>query len=321
MKTASDCSNSSWSAAAIARCWSWPRCLPKTSWTHRARAPSRPWRAAGPTQPLALRGLAEPEALRLARELVAEETSPALLEQMVVESRGHPLFLRELVERMRAGTHSIGSLTLDEALRARVDSLVPEARNLLVLTALAEKPCRPELLARALGCQELPRDTVITLLEQGFLRRRRDGELKCFFHDRLRQAALAWPTPIAAASSQAAWPQRSKEPHGRSRRARTPVGDRRRIALAPPPPARWRAIRALEGLSFGWAEQRYQHALQLIGERPTDDTWLRLTTQLGHALVRLRGARLPRQPWSSSAPRKPPRASCAFACACGKRSS
>jgi eukaryotic-like serine/threonine-protein kinase len=130
-------------------------------------------------------GLPRSHAERLATLLLGPEADDALASAIAVESRGHPLFLSELIQFSRTRDLGVGgTLSLDAAIRARVESLPAQAFALLELVALAGRPHRAGVFADALGVTRIE-ETVSILLGAKLMRTRRDQELSCF-HDRVR---------------------------------------------------------------------------------------------------------------------------------------
>jgi tetratricopeptide (TPR) repeat protein len=223
--------------------------------------------------------------LSLARQLLGAELDLARLEALVHESKGHPLFLRELIEHEKGGFGARkGELTLDDALAARIESLPSDARQLLALVALADKPYGSHVYARAMGRPELPREGLVALLGQGLLRRRAD-KLTCY-HDRIRRVVMARLS--AEQRAQAA----GKLAEALNRDLRADAAERARLwdeageqaeALDAYEQA---GDQALEGLVFSRAEKHYARALELLGDGPSDERWRRLMVARGQALVR-----------------------------------
>jgi len=144
------------------------------------------------TEVLSLGGLEQKEAERLATTLLGPGAPPRWLDVIVRESRGHPLFLHELVRYALQGSDhaQTAGLTLDDALRARLDSLDAVARKLLELLALAGRPSTLPVLTRALGESERGlSDALDVLSEHKLVRLRQSGELVCY-HDRIRRVAV-----------------------------------------------------------------------------------------------------------------------------------
>jgi hypothetical protein len=141
---------------------------------------------------LPLRGLPRANALALARELMAGETPDSLLEAIVQESDGHPLFLTVLTRF--AGRRDAGSaaeLTLDAAIKARIAELSEPARTLLETAAMIGTPHTAPLCGRAARLSESDTARLVAeLCGQKLLRRRGAGEIACF-HDRIRRVVAA----------------------------------------------------------------------------------------------------------------------------------
>lgn len=242
------------------------------------------WSALPLTETIQLAGLSDGEARELASYLMNEDVPADLLQKLVTESRGHPLFLHELVQRAKGGAISQVALSLDDALRARIERLDGDARALLDLLALAGRPYRTRWLSRALGAEVLPHAALTSLLMQGLIRTRSDDELTCY-HDRIRQVAVG----LLAASKQQRLAAKLAEAlesdslADAAERARLWdfAGDHERAVVA----YEGAGDRALDGFSFARAEEYYARALVLLGAR-RDETFVRITMQRGHALVR-----------------------------------
>lgn len=115
------------------------------------------------------------------------------------EANGHPLFVQELVHR--AALRLQESLSLDDALRARVERLDLESRGLLDLVALAGSPISQRSLQLAAGLEAnamgkaLHRLRVANLLRTGGPR---EGDEVDTYHDRVRSAVAAAVAPREA---------------------------------------------------------------------------------------------------------------------------
>jgi serine/threonine protein kinase len=221
----------------------------------------------------------------LARGLL-DELSPESLGELVRESAGHPLFLRELIEHERSGAR-VKELTLDTALKHRIDGLPREARDVLALVALADKPHTVHVYAHALQRSELPREVLIALLGQGLLQRR--GERLACYHDRIRRAAVVGLTQAERASAARRLAAALSQYGGGG--AQADAAERARLwdeagdsalAIAAYEQA---GDQALEALSFTRAEEHYARALALLTDDVPSDTWQRLMVSRGHALV------------------------------------
>jgi serine/threonine protein kinase/predicted ATPase len=237
------------------------------------------------SQTLRVSGLRDEETAELAAQLVSEEVPRELIDKLVQESRGHPLFLRELIERARTGTLTQTAPSLDDAIRARVERLDPEARAILDLVALSGRPYRARWFARALGSEVLSREALSSLLSQGLLRGRGEDELSCY-HDRIRHVVAQLLTStkrqkLAGKLAAALEADSSVDPAERARLWDI-VGDGPRAIAA----YEQAGERALEALSFARAEQHYARALELLGSC-RDASFVRIAVQRGHALVRM----------------------------------
>jgi eukaryotic-like serine/threonine-protein kinase len=234
---------------------------------------------------IALSGLSEDDAAVFAAQLMGDTLAPAFVSQLVLESKGHPLFLRELVTRAKSGNLSLGAPSLDDALRARMDALDPQGRTLLALVALAGKPCRAHVFAAAMGRSELPPEAVAQLLGQSLLRQGARDELACY-HDRIRQAALqlSSATRQRELAKQLALALDSEPGADTAERARLweEAGDWQRAVEV----YEQAGEQALQGLTFAQAERHFARAFALLGERK-EEPFGRICVQRAHALVRM----------------------------------
>jgi serine/threonine protein kinase len=143
------------------------------------------------TEVIRIAGLPTDESLALARALLGlneADEDDERVQTLVSESHGHPLFLRELARYVREqGART--TVSLDEALRTRMQRLAPDARTLLESAALAGRPVGAHVLTRMLAREEAASESIASLLSEKFLRARRDQALVCF-HDRIRRVAL-----------------------------------------------------------------------------------------------------------------------------------
>lgn len=141
--------------------------LVATSRTHPSSHPASPERVFGgqvDEQHVLLGALSQEESIALARDLLSrgDATGPASLEghataeRLAAESRGHPLFLRELARS--AHQHAPPLLTLDEVFRTRARSLSESSARTLVVLAVAGVPLPRAVVSAAaqLEAAELP---------------------------------------------------------------------------------------------------------------------------------------------------------------------
>ncbi len=130
-------------------------------------------------------GLPRLQAERLATLLLGSGADPKLASAIAIESRGHPLFLSELIQFSRTrDLGASGTLSLEAALRERIGRLPAKALALLELVAIAGRPHRAGFFADALGLSKIE-ETISILLGAKLVRTRREQELSCF-HDRVR---------------------------------------------------------------------------------------------------------------------------------------
>jgi hypothetical protein len=203
------------------------------------------------------------------------------------ESRGHPLFLQELVRFVATTGSSARDVRLDDALWARIARLDPSARLLLELLAVAGAPL-PQKVAAAAANQE-PGDCSrwVSLLRVAFLVRtgsREEGSAEPY-HDRVREAVLArlddqmrrqhhrsLAVALEAAGADVGDPRllvRHLEAAGETQRCAQQAEKSARVAI--------------EALAFDHAAELYRVALRL-GQRDPAETQ-RLRIALGEALA------------------------------------
>jgi len=240
-------------------------------------------RALDNTVVLELSGLSDAAAQAFVTELFGEELPESRLRRLLDESRGHPLFLRELVEQAKSGEHPSSPLTLDQALRVRIESFDGTARSLLSLAALAVRPYGLHVFARALKVREIPSLSLVALIGRGLLARRGDG-LTCY-HDRIRHVALSLldgeqRRALAHALAEALELESTADPAERAR-LWDEAGDATKAATA----YEEAGDRALEGLTFAGAERHYARALELLGTADEAHAG-RLDMQRGQSLAR-----------------------------------
>jgi serine/threonine protein kinase/predicted ATPase len=237
------------------------------------------------TSTLPLVQLSREDMQALSASMLGPAADADLLRRLSEESKGHPLFLRELVEHAKSGAADKGLISLDDALRARLSRFDPEARRLVALVALAGRPYSTQVLAAALGRSELPLESLNELLNQGLVRRRGEDGLTCY-HDRIRHVALAnlSDDERRALSAKLAVALDAVPDCEAAERAR--LWDDAGQPEQAIPALEAAGDAALEKLAFEAAEEHYARALVLAGETRSE-RWRRLTCQRGHALVRM----------------------------------
>lgn len=110
--------------------------------------------------------LTEDAALTLARALLPEDASPSLVESVVLEAAGNPLFVQALCREWRSGQvlePDDTKISLHRLIARAVDRLSEPAREVLELLALAEHPM---LVARLFAAARLPELDPVECLEE-----------------------------------------------------------------------------------------------------------------------------------------------------------
>lgn len=240
------------------------------------------------TRMIALEGMALPAARQLAASLLGPLASCAQVETLVSESRGHPLLLAELARYTAAEALATGkTLSLDDALRARIAALPAPAQRLMLAVALAVRPYHTQVFAATLGLSHAEvTELASNLLAEKLLRRRRGHELTCY-HDRIRHVALHLlaPQEARALHSQLA-AALACQPNSDSAELALHYAAAGEHALAAESYAR-AGEQALAALAFARAAQLFGSALQLAesaGWKPSLKVSLRVGR--GHALAR-----------------------------------
>jgi eukaryotic-like serine/threonine-protein kinase len=144
--------------------------------------------------------LTRAESLVLGRRLLGpiSDSLPAVCNSISRESGGNPFFLHELVQYVRTsavGDISLGTISLEEVIRARLTELPSDARRLLDVVVLAGQPIAPAAARRAaeLGDEY---DGAVRLLRARKLIRARGGDERGAgamepYHDRICEVAVA----------------------------------------------------------------------------------------------------------------------------------
>jgi eukaryotic-like serine/threonine-protein kinase len=227
-------------------------------------------------------GLPREQAKALTRKLFDKEVPDAWLNMIADESQGHPLFISELVQYTRSHDFAArGKLSLEAALRARLDRLERPARELLEIVALAARPHPSNVFAHALGVEiEQP---ARTLLAAKLLRQRRGDELGCY-HDRIRHAVVdliatsrvpALHYQLGAATEKLPGADPADSAHHWDL-----AGQPARASAA----YEHAASRAFAALAFGKAAQLYARAIELASGVP-DERHLDLTVKRAETLA------------------------------------
>ena len=154
--------------------------------------------------------LVESHAIELARQ-TRELFAPNLdldLAEIVRETGGHPLYIAELVRYLAARSRS-KAVRLDEAIRARIAELPPEARSIVEALAVAGEPLTADLVRDVVELQltVVQRQSATLRLAHLIRSGQGDGTLEPY-HDRVRESVLdampedkrvAWHRQIAFA--------------------------------------------------------------------------------------------------------------------------
>jgi hypothetical protein len=135
------------------------------------------------------------EARRLADAALGASGDGGVAASIVLETGGHPLFLLTLAHHAsRAGAGGVRELKLDDALRARIESVDTPARRLLELAAVAGAPLSADTMAAAAAVDRATYDASIRALRVEHLVRTTSAlgvELVETYHDRIRESLLA----------------------------------------------------------------------------------------------------------------------------------
>jgi serine/threonine protein kinase/tetratricopeptide (TPR) repeat protein len=133
----------------------------------------------------------------LLTRLMAPEVDLNPVDQLLRESGGHPLFIRELARFAESWQGCAGSaqdLKLRDLLQDRIRRLSPHARELVELTALALQPLPFSALAEAFENpgQQDPTRLLQTLVRENLLRTSLTAGVRKVepFHDQVRSAAV-----------------------------------------------------------------------------------------------------------------------------------
>jgi tRNA A-37 threonylcarbamoyl transferase component Bud32/tetratricopeptide (TPR) repeat protein len=261
--------------------------------TMRGRGPMLPEAAEGKPLPgeihtVHLLGLSPAEAHTLASHLLARDdpASAASAEAIATEAAGHPLFIGELVRFSRSlGTPAAAAISLDEAVRARVEQLSSPCRVLVEVIAVAGRPIAQEHARLASGIEPEEMGRAVAALRAGSLiehaRAHGLGVELDVYHDRVREAVLASLDPIqrrrhhrALATTMAS----VAEPDALAIHW-LGAGERGEAGRC----ARQAADQAMGTLAFGQAARLYRMALELSPVAGAEATALR--TRLGDALT------------------------------------
>jgi tetratricopeptide (TPR) repeat protein len=150
----------------------------------------------GDVRRVAIDGLGAEEGLVLIERLLARSDARASVDARAIfeSTRGHPMFMDELVRYLSRPGEKSGAVALDDALRARVAELGEDARAVLAVVAAAGAPTEQNVIAAAARVPFATySDAAVILHEAKLVRMRgtRADESIEPFHDRVREAVYA----------------------------------------------------------------------------------------------------------------------------------
>ena len=144
---------------------------------------------------LALRPLDRRDARELALDALAGLHHGSLLDSIVGEAGGHPLFIETLARSLLARPEVTFRVPrLDDTLAASVARLEPSARAVIEAACVAAAPIRADVLALAAGAPTASAGRIVRGLQIARLVRTRGegrGRTVEAYHDRIRQAVVA----------------------------------------------------------------------------------------------------------------------------------
>jgi serine/threonine protein kinase len=235
------------------------------------------------TMLLHLERLGEPDSRELATRLLGGASSE-LAARVALESRGHPLFLKELAHHALIAGRSEAA-TLDAALMERITGLDARVRRLLELVCFAGAPLQQGVAMHAADLGRSEALGVFGQLRAAHLVRTtgaRDSDTIEPYHDRIRETLephlVGEPRKALARALAVALELHCSDDAERLSNYWRAAGDRRRAAVH----ATCAAERAAASLAFDRAARWYREAL-VLGPPP----WLshRLRLGLGQALA------------------------------------
>jgi hypothetical protein len=149
------------------------------------------------TRTVELVGLSERDSRELATLLCRRYEPgqrPPNLEAVIAESRGHPLFLAEIVRHLMTTGAGVSMVSLEDALWSRIEDLAAPARRVLEVVAVASAPLDEQTLADAASLDLEDCIRSVEVLELAFLARISGAPTDAVvevYHDRVREAMLA----------------------------------------------------------------------------------------------------------------------------------
>ncbi|MEO6602222.1 MAG: AAA family ATPase, partial [Polyangiaceae bacterium] len=150
-------------------------------------------RIGAPVVEVDVQALSAVESRTLAESLLGDSDRDSLLDAVVREGAGSPLFVAELAHRARAGNAAEEGVRLDDLLRERVRALEPGARRLLEITCVAAGALPLEIAQGAVDLTPLDRMAALRTLRSAHLVRtsgmRPSDEIEPY-HDRIRESLV-----------------------------------------------------------------------------------------------------------------------------------
>jgi hypothetical protein len=140
--------------------------------------------------------LTEEAARQLASILAPQlaDTSPDVIEAIIGDAHGHPMFLLELLRYMEARPDHSRAVRLDDALWSRITLMPADARNALELVCVAGSPIAQSIVAMAADQTGATWSKTSSLLRASQLARTGGASQSDViepYHDRIREAVTA----------------------------------------------------------------------------------------------------------------------------------
>jgi len=151
---------------------------------------------------LPLEGLRGHDAQRLARAALGEHASDERIVSIAEESRGIPFFIEELAhlaaERERSG--GAGTMSLEDAIVARVAALPDDQRRIVELVSVANSPLPQTIVFEAAGLDPGDLMPLLALRSASLISWLGGGpeDVVSTYHDRIRESVLASLPPEVA---------------------------------------------------------------------------------------------------------------------------
>ncbi|HEY3665268.1 MAG TPA: protein kinase [Polyangiaceae bacterium] len=244
----------------------------------------------GDVRHMALLPLTVADAERLAESMIDVTRGAGLSRTIAEESAGHPLFVVALAQHAsKIGGLPLGSLRLDDALSAHIESMAPSARRLLELVAVAGVPLEASLATEVAalshdGYASSSSALRIARLVRSTTAQEDDARIEPY-HDRIREAVL---TRLSSDERRAHHARLAEVLEGRGWADSEPRALVRHLEAAGLPlraarQAELAAACALDVLAFDQAAELYETALRLGNYEPAELRALQL--RLAEALT------------------------------------